>query len=118
MFCVKAGRHGTDHLHRQSKRRRGEDDHGSQLVSGPGCLRETDLAGGLRSTSQCHVQTHQNIVAVAVLHEMAAIILTGGQAPDQETIEKAEEEGIPILIWPGSAFELAGQAYAAGVANT
>ena len=33
------------------------------------------------------VQTHQNIVAVAVLHEMAAIILTGGQEPDQETIE-------------------------------
>jgi predicted transcriptional regulator len=61
------------------------------------------------------VQTHQNIVAVATLHEMAAIILTGGQEPDQETIEKADEEGIPILIWPDSAFELAGQAYAAGV---
>ena len=55
------------------------------------------------------VQTHQNIVAVAVLHEMAAIVLTGGQEPDQETIEKAEEEGIPILTWPESAFELAGR---------
>jgi predicted transcriptional regulator len=64
------------------------------------------------------VQTHQNIVAVAVLHEMAAIILTGGQEPDQETIDKAEEEGIPILMWPETAFELAGQAYAAGVTNS
>ncbi len=63
------------------------------------------------------VQTHQNIVAVAVLHEMAAIILTGGQEPDQETIDKAEEEGIPILIWPLTAYELAGQVYAAGAAN-
>ena len=63
------------------------------------------------------VQTHQNIVSVAVLHEMAAIVLTGGQEPDQETIEKAEEEGIPILIWQDSAFELAGQVYAAGVTN-
>ena len=64
------------------------------------------------------VQTHQNIVAVAVLHEMAAIILTGGQEPDQETIDKAEEDGIPILICPKTAFELAGQVYAAGITNS
>ena len=57
------------------------------------------------------VQTHQNIISVAVLHEMAAIILTGGREPDQETIDKAEEEGIPILTWPESAFELAAKAY-------
>jgi predicted transcriptional regulator len=61
------------------------------------------------------VQTHQNIVPVAVLHEMAAVILTGGQEPDQETIEKADAEGIPILMWPQSAFDLAGQVCSAGV---
>jgi len=61
------------------------------------------------------VQTHQNIVPVAVLHEMAAIILTGGQEPDQETIEKANQEGVPILMWPESAFDLAGKVCAAGV---
>jgi predicted transcriptional regulator len=64
------------------------------------------------------VQTHQNIVAVAVLHEMAAIILTGGQEPDQETIEKAEEEGIPILMWPQTAYDLAGKAHAAGIPDS
>jgi predicted transcriptional regulator len=61
------------------------------------------------------VQTHQNIVPVAVLHDMAAVILTGGQEPDQETIEKANAEGIPILMWPKSAFDLAGQVCSAGV---
>ena len=61
------------------------------------------------------VQTHQNIVAVAVLHEMAAIVLTGGQEPDPETIEKANEEGVPLLMWPQSAFDLAGQVCAAGI---
>lgn len=64
------------------------------------------------------VQTHQNIVSVAVLHEMAAIVLTGGHAPDQETIDKAEQEGIPILMWPNSAFDLAGQVHAAGITNS
>ena len=63
------------------------------------------------------VQTHQNIVAVGVLREMAAIILTGGQSPDDETIEKAEAEGIPILLWPSSSFELAGKILQAGLSS-
>ena len=50
------------------------------------------------------VQGHQNIIAVAVLREMAAIVITGGQKPDAETIEKADQEGIPILQYPGSSF--------------
>jgi predicted transcriptional regulator len=61
------------------------------------------------------VQGHQNIVAVAVLREMAAVVLTGGRTPDEDTVRKAEQESIPILISPHSAFELAGRLYAAGV---
>jgi predicted transcriptional regulator len=63
------------------------------------------------------VQAHQNIVKVAVLREMAAIVLTGGQAPDEETILQADQEGIPVLMWPGSAFDLAGQVHAAGLVD-
>lgn len=61
------------------------------------------------------VQGHQNIVAVAVLREMAAVILTGARTPDEETVRKAEQEGIPILISPHSAYDLSGRLYAAGV---
>lgn len=57
------------------------------------------------------VQTHQNIVAVAVLKEMAAIVITGGHTPDKETQEKANIEGIPVLLWEGTSFELAGMIY-------
>ena len=63
------------------------------------------------------VQGHQNIVAVAVLREMSAIVLTGGQKPDEETIQKADQEGIPILESPDSSFRLAGQLFEAGVGN-
>jgi predicted transcriptional regulator len=63
------------------------------------------------------IQGHQNIVAVAVLREMAAIIITGGQIPDEETLQKANQEEIPVLLWPGSAYELAGRLYALGVGN-
>jgi len=64
------------------------------------------------------VQTNQNIVAVAVLREMAAIVLTGGQAPDEETLAKAKAEGIPILMWPASSFDLAGKVFQAGLSGS
>lgn len=63
------------------------------------------------------VQGHQNIVAVAVLREMAAIVITGGQTPDDDTLKKADQEGIPILQWPDSSFRLAGRLFDAGVGN-
>ena len=63
------------------------------------------------------IQGHQNIVAVAVLRGMAAIIITGGQSPDDETLQKANQENIPILLWPDSAYQLAGRLYAMGVGN-
>ena len=55
------------------------------------------------------IQGHQNIVAVAVLREMAAIVITGGQIPDDETLQKANQEEIPVLLWPKAAYELAGR---------
>ncbi|MBU1172515.1 MAG: serine kinase [Proteobacteria bacterium] len=58
------------------------------------------------------VQAHQNIVAVAVLREMAAIIITGGATPAPETVDKADLEGIPVMIYPGTSFELSGKIYA------
>jgi predicted transcriptional regulator len=48
---------------------------------------------------------------------MAAIIITGGQEPDEETIQKADQEGIPILQWPNSSYRLAGRIFGAGVGN-
>ena len=63
------------------------------------------------------IQGHQNIVAVAVLREMAAVIITGGQKPDDETLQKANQEGIPILLSSDSAYQLAGRMYFMGVGN-
>jgi hypothetical protein len=54
-------------------------------------------------------------VAVAVLRELAAVVLTGERRPDPDTVQKADRENIPILRWPRSAYELAGRIYALGV---
>lgn len=63
------------------------------------------------------IQTHPNIVAVASLKEMAAIILAGGREPDPETLKKAEEEGIPLLTSLLPAFELVRRLSQAGVSG-
>jgi len=61
------------------------------------------------------IQSHQNIIAVAVLREMACIVITGEHAPDTDTVGKADNEGIPLLLWPGSAYTLAGSIYSTGI---
>ena len=61
------------------------------------------------------IQSHQNIVAVAVLKDLAAIILVNDRQPDEDTLAKAEEEGVPILLSTLSAFTLAGRVHEMGI---
>ena len=63
------------------------------------------------------IQNHPNIVAVATMKELAGIILTGGREPDADTAQKAEEEGIPILVSPLFTFELVGRLYQIGISG-
>mgnify|MGYP000077961564 CR=1 FL=1 len=56
-------------------------------------------------------QVHSTIVAVAVLKELAAILIVHGAVPDAETIAKAEAEGVVMLTTTLSAFETAGAVY-------
>ncbi len=61
------------------------------------------------------MQVHPNIVAVAVLKELAGVVLVGGRAPTAETLAQAEREKIPLLGARLGAFELAGRLHALGV---
>ncbi len=61
------------------------------------------------------LQTHQNIVAVATLKELSGIILVNNRIPDAETLKKAEEEGLPIMVSSLPAFEVVGRLYTLGL---
>ena len=54
-------------------------------------------------------QTHQNVVAVASLKDLAGVILVQGAEPAPETLEKAVKEGIPVMVSDLPAFEIAGR---------
>jgi hypothetical protein len=61
------------------------------------------------------LQKHVNIVAVASLKGLAAIVLVNGRKPETDTIAKAEEAGIPIISTPLQAFDAIGILYSQGV---
>ena len=58
---------------------------------------------------------HQNIVAVASLLGLSAVIIAGHVQPDQETVKKAAKEEIPLLTTKLSVFAVAGLLYGKGV---
>ena len=57
------------------------------------------------------LQTHQNVLAVASLKDLAAVILVKGFEPSDETVEHSNAEGIPVLGTEMGTFEIAGKLY-------
>ena len=64
------------------------------------------------------LQIHQNIVAVAVMKSLGGIILVNGREPEDVTKQKAEAEGIPIMVTDIPAFELVGKLFTLGITGS
>jgi len=56
-------------------------------------------------------QTHQNVVAVAKLKDLAAVIFVQNRTPDEETLKRAREENVILLGTADSTFEISGKLY-------
>lgn len=61
------------------------------------------------------VQSHPNVVAVAVLLELAGVVVTEGATVDQATVDRANAEGIPLLASALPSFPLAGRIWELGI---
>lgn len=57
------------------------------------------------------LQTHKNVMAIATLKELAAVIIVKGFEPEDDAKEVSDEEGIPILGSGEQTFELTGRIY-------
>lgn len=90
----------------------------SQIVPSAGYasdLLSCVMAGAKRKGVWITLQAHVNIVAVAALLEISAVIITEGAAPDQETIARANEEGVTLLSTDKPTFYIAGKLWEAGL---
>lgn len=75
------------------------------------------MAGAKKGNLWITLQAHLNIVAVAALNELAAIIITEGAQPDAATIAKANQQGIILLSTPQTTYEVNGQLWELGIGN-
>jgi hypothetical protein len=57
------------------------------------------------------MQTHQNVLAVTKLKDVAVIIFVNGRRPVEEAIQKANEEHVTVMSTDESAFSISGQLY-------
>ncbi len=73
------------------------------------------LAHAIEGSIWVTLHIHQNIVAVASHKDLAGVILVQGRQPDADTVAKAEEEKLPLLVTALPAFELVGRLYKAGI---
>lgn len=61
------------------------------------------------------VQSHMNVVAVASMMEMSAVILPEGIAMEQSVLDKANAEGVAVISTAMTAYEVSGLLYRDGV---
>jgi predicted transcriptional regulator len=57
------------------------------------------------------LQTHKNVMAIASLKDLAAVILVRGYMPDDDMAAQSNEEGIPVLSTTENTFEIVGKLY-------
>ena len=57
------------------------------------------------------LQVHQNVMAIASLKDLGAVILVNNLEPQENTMRHSEDENIPILGTHLPAFEIAGELY-------
>jgi predicted transcriptional regulator len=61
------------------------------------------------------LQAHENAIAVASLRDLAGIVFVGGREPDEETTQRANERGVPLLSSSLRTFDLIVRLLEAGV---
>lgn len=73
------------------------------------------MSHGKKGDAWITVQTHSNIIAVAALLEISCVIIPEDIEVPEETLSKAEEEGIAVYQSSLNAYELAKELYKIGI---
>ena len=95
-----------------------ETDKNTEVSCGYTCdLLSWVMAHGTAGMAWVTVQTHMNVIAVASLMEMAAVIIPEGIEMEAPSLEKAKEEGITVLESPLTAYEICARLAAKGLAG-
>jgi len=75
------------------------------------------MAGAKKGHLWITLQAHLNIVAIAALNEVAAIIITENAQPEATSIAKANQQGVILLSTPQPTYEINGKLWELGIQN-
>src|SRR5215212_1124762 len=75
------------------------------------------MAGAKKGDLWITLQAHLNIVAVAALNEVAAVIITENAQPDATSIAKANQQGVILLATTQPTYEINGKLWEFGIRN-
>jgi len=90
----------------------GHEGLGREITSGYASDLLSDVMGHAESGSVwITIQTHRNVMAIASLRDISAVLITCGEKPGDDTMAQSNEEGIPVLGTELSTFALAGRLY-------
>ena len=75
------------------------------------------MAGAKKGYVWTTLQAHLNIVAVAALTEVAAVIITENAQLDPASIARANQQGVILLATSQATYEVNGELWEMGVRN-
>jgi hypothetical protein len=73
------------------------------------------IAGAKSQSVWITLQGHIIVVAVASMLDLSAVILTEGVQPDEEVLDRANQQGVILLSTPLSTYEVAGRLWELGL---
>lgn len=73
------------------------------------------LAFTKRNTLLCTGLTNMQVVRTADMTELSALVFVRGKVPDQDILEAAEDNMLPVLVTYHTLFEACGILYQAGI---
>jgi len=76
------------------------------------------MTGAKQQSIWITLQAHNNIVAVASLLDLAAVIITENAMPDADTIKKANEVGMILLSTTHNSFFTVGKLWEMGLRDS
>jgi hypothetical protein len=75
------------------------------------------MAGAKKGFIWTTLQAHLNIVAVAALAEVAAVIITENAQPDTASVAKANQQGVILFSTSQPTYEINGKLWEMGIRN-
>jgi predicted transcriptional regulator len=73
------------------------------------------MAGAQKGNVWVTLQAHMNVIAVAVLLDLSAVVITEGVRPEAEVLARASEKGMPVLLCKQGSYTIVARLAQAGI---